>query len=241
MSKSGKAARQPMPPTSAGEALEWLGRHGDRRTIDGMARYGIPSDRAFGVTVGATKSYAKAIGRNHVLAQELWASGWYEARLLASFVDDPRQVTTRQMDQWAADFDNWAVCDTVCFHLFDRTPHAWKKARQWVKARPEFVKRAGLALFWSLTVHDKAAPNEEFLAVLPLIEAAADDGRDLVRKGASMALRAIGKRNAALHAGAVEVAQRLADSRRDAARWVGKVALKELASAAVRARVARSR
>ena len=33
------------------------------------------------------------------------------------------------MNAWAAAFDNWGVCDTVCFHLFDRTPFAWEKAR----------------------------------------------------------------------------------------------------------------
>jgi 3-methyladenine DNA glycosylase AlkD len=105
---------------SLNAALGWLERHGTKRTRDGMPRYGIPSDRAFGVTVGELKVYAKTIGKDHALAQALWTSGWYEARMLAAFVDDPREVPARQMDRWAADFDSWAICDTVCFHLFDR-------------------------------------------------------------------------------------------------------------------------
>jgi 3-methyladenine DNA glycosylase AlkD len=89
-----------------------------------MVRYAIPSDRAFGVAMRDIQSLAKRLGRNHELASHLWATGWYEARMLASYVGDPACVTSRQMDQWCQDFDNWAICDTACFALFDRTPHA---------------------------------------------------------------------------------------------------------------------
>jgi len=37
-------------------------------------------------------------------------------------VDEPERVTPAQMDRWCKDFDNWGICDTVCFFLFDRTP-----------------------------------------------------------------------------------------------------------------------
>ena len=106
------------------EVLRWLERHGKRSTVEGMARYGIPSDGAYGVTVGELRAFAKGIGRNHALAQALWSSGRYEARMLAAFVDDPAEVTVAQMNAWAGDFDSWAICDTACFALFDRSPHA---------------------------------------------------------------------------------------------------------------------
>jgi len=222
--------RRASKPQAVGleEALEWLERHATRSTLEGMARYGIPSERAFGVPVGETKAFAKRIGKDHGLALQLWASGWYEARLLAAFLDDPEQVTARQMDQWAADFDNWAVVDTVCFHLFDRTAHAWKKARQWTTAKAEFTKRAGFALIWSLTVHDKAASNQAFLECLPLIEQGALDERHFVKKAVSMALRAIGKRNPALRKAAIETSRRLADSGEASPKSIGKEALREL-------------
>jgi 3-methyladenine DNA glycosylase AlkD len=136
-------------------AIEWLERHGTRATREGMARYNIPSDRAFGVPMREIQALAKQLGRNHELADALWASSWYEARLLAAYVDDPALVTPAQMDRWSRDFDNWGVCDTVCFALFDRTPHAWTKVEKWATRRAEFVKRAAFALLWGLTVHDK--------------------------------------------------------------------------------------
>jgi 3-methyladenine DNA glycosylase AlkD len=169
----------------------------------------------------------------------LWESGWFEARLLAALVDDPQRVTRRQMNAWAADFENWADCDTVCFHLFDRTPFAWEKARQWATSPREFVKRAAFALTASLALHDEAASDRQFLGMLPLIEKGAGDDRNFVKKGVSWALRSIGRRNLALNRAALAVARRLTSSKEAASRWVGNDALRELASPKVRSRLRR--
>ena len=222
-------------------ALTWLKRHSTKRTLDGMARYGIPSDNALGVTMADMKALAKRLGRNHQLAAALWDTGWYEARMLASFVDEPARVTSTQMDRWCGDFDNWGICDTVCFHLFDRTSHAWQKVAQWHDRPEEFVKRAGFALLWGLTVHDKHADDEPFAEGLHFVERAATDERHFVKKSVNMALRAVGKRNPALNAAAVTVARRLADSPQAAARWVGKDALRELTRVAAKVRSANAR
>ena len=139
----------------------------------------------------------------------------------------------------AASFENWADCDTACFKLFDQTPFAWEKARQWAASPREFVKRGGFALMACLALHDKAAPDERFLAFLPLIEKGARDERNFVKKAVSWALRAIGRRNLALNAAALTVAERLALSEEAACRWVGNDALRELASPKVRSHLAR--
>jgi len=221
------------------DVLAWLKKQGTRRTVDGMARYGIVAQRAFGVPMGTLLSLKKQLGKDHALAAALWASGWYEARLLAALVGDPERVTRRQMNAWAAGFENWADCDTVCFQLFDRTPFAWEKARQWAASPREFVRRAGFVLMACLALHDKTASDRPFLAFLPLIERGARDERNFVKKGVSWALRSIGRRNLALNAAALAVAKRLALSPDAAPRWVGKDALRELASPKVRARLAR--
>jgi 3-methyladenine DNA glycosylase AlkD len=215
-----------------------LKRHATAATRDGMVRYGLPSDRAFGVAVGAMKKLAKDIGRNHELAADLWATGWYEARMMAGFIDDPALVTPAQMERWAKDFDNWGICDTVCFNLFDRTPHAWDKVAAWADREEEFVKRTAFALLASLVAHDKAASDAQFVRGLKLIEKAASDERNFVKKGVNWSLRCIGKRNAALNEAAVEVARRLAESASTSARWVGKDALRELTSPALKKKLA---
>jgi len=210
-----------------------LKRLGTKKTRDAMARYAIPSDNAFGVSVGKIRDTGKQLGRNHDLAQALWDTGWYEARMLAAFVDDPAQVTPAQMDRWCRDFDNWAIVDTLCFHLFDRTPHAFAKVKAWSNRRNEFEKRAAFALLASLGVHDKSASDESFAKCLPLIERAATDDRNFVKKGVSWALRVIGRRSKDLNRAAVALSERLCVSEKPSARWVGRDALKELTSPAV--------
>ena len=158
--------------------------------------------------------------------------------MLTAFVAEPARVTPAQMDRWCRDFDNWAICDTLCFHLFDRTPHAWAKVAQWSDKREEFVKRAAFALLASLAGHDKHSGDEAFAQCLPLVERAATDERNFVKKGVSWALRGVGRRSPPLHAAAVAVARRLADSPEAAARWVGKDALRDLTSPAVTRRLA---
>src|SRR5688500_7556517 len=108
--------------------------------------------------------------------------------MLATFVDDPLLVTPEQMDGWCSDFDNWAICDTACFHLFDRTPHAWKKLAVWAKSKDEFVRRAAFALLASLSVYDKQAEDALFERGLELVERAATDERNFVKKAVNWAL-----------------------------------------------------
>ena len=224
---------------SAKEVLAWLKAKGTRRTVDGMARYGIQARRAFGVPMGTLLSLGKKLGKRQELSLELWESGWYEARLLAALVGDPGKVTRRQMNAWAAGFENWADCDTVCFKLFDRSPYAWEKARQWSASPRELVKRGGFVMMACLAAHDKDAPDRKFLDVLPLIEKGAHDERNFVKKGVNWALRHIGRHSLELNAAAVTAAKRLAMSGEAAPRWVGKDALRELTSPKVRAQLAR--
>jgi 3-methyladenine DNA glycosylase AlkD len=228
-------------PSRPADVLAWLERTGTARQRAEMARYGIVAPRAFGVPVGALLKRAKTLRPDHALAAALWKSGWYEARLLAGMVDDPEQVTLRQMNAWAAAFDNWGVCDTVCFHLFDRTPFAWEKARAWSSSPREFVKRAGFAMMAGQVGRDKAAPDAKFLALLPLIEKGALDERNFVKKAVNWALRRIGRRNRALNAACVELARRLSAATEPAPRWVGKDALRELTSSKVLTQLSRYR
>jgi 3-methyladenine DNA glycosylase AlkD len=220
-------------------ALAWLKKNATKATLDGMARYAIPSDYALGVAMKDIKALGKSLGTDHRLALALWGTGVYEARMLTSFVADPAQLSAAQMDRWCKDFDNWAYCDALCFNLFDRTPHAWAKVDKWSSKKGEFEKRTAFALLWSLSVHDKLAPDSAFLHGLALVERESGDERNFVKKALSMALRAVGKRNAALHAAALATATRLAASPAPSAAWIGREALSELKTASVTGRLQR--
>lgn len=242
-----RAAAPPAPPAprsglqrpqTAKQIVAWLQRHGNKATRAGMVRYAIPAERAFGIAVGTLQTQAKLLGQNHRLAAALWKTGWYEARMLAAFIDDPAQVTPAQMDRWCRDFDSWAICDTVCFHLFDRSPHALRKAEQWSRAKGEQQRRAAFALLASVALHARATPDSALTPGLGLVERAATDPRTFVKKAVLWALRAIGSRSRKLHHAALTLAQRLVGSTDATARWIGKEALETLTSPATLRRLA---
>lgn len=219
--------------------LSWLAARTSQRNVEGMARYGITATKVYGVSMATMRPLIRSLGRNHDLALALWESGWYEARILASFVDEPDRVTPAQMERWVKAFDSWALCDNSCFHLFDRTPHAWTKIERWAGRKDEFVKRAAFALLAGIAVHHKKESDERFLSALRLIERAATDERNFVKKGVSWALRSIGHRNPALMAACEALASSLAASPNATARWIGRDALRDLGKARERWRAKR--
>ncbi|MFZ1043881.1 MAG: DNA alkylation repair protein [Anaerolineales bacterium] len=196
--------------------------------VKGMARFGINPTNTLGVSISTLREIAKSHRLDHALSLDLWNSGIHEARILAGFVDDPKQVTELQMEAWVKDFDSWDVCDQVCSGLFDKIPLAYNKAIEWSKRPEEFVKRAGFVLMACLAVHDKKSGDEAFEKFLPIIIREANDDRNFVRKAVNWALRQIGKRNNHLRAKAVKVAQDLSECDSKSARWIGKDALREL-------------
>ncbi|HEY8116868.1 MAG TPA: DNA alkylation repair protein [Actinomycetota bacterium] len=219
--------------------LRTLEEMGDPSRLEGMARYGIRTDRAVGVPVTELRRLARGLYPDHELAAALWTSGPHEARILASLVDDPALVSEAQMDAWVSDLDSWDVCDAVCGNLFDRTPFAMNKAVEWTGREPEFERRAGFVVMACAAVHRKDLPDRAFAALLPTIRVASTDDRTYVKKAVSWALRQIGKRSLGLNAKAIRTAEQIGRIDARPSRWVARDALRELRSDAVHARLLR--
>ena len=224
------------------EIIEKLEALGSPENVEGMARYKIVAKKAFGVAAPDLKLLAKEVKKNagdcHALALELWKTGVYEARAVAYLIDDPKQVTAKQMDAWARDFDNWAIVDGTCGHLFCRTPLAYEKAFEWSERDEEFIKRAGIVLMAWLAVHDKKADDEKIAEFLPVLERHSNDDRNFVKKAINWSLRQIGKRSQYLNRLAIETAQRIKQQNTKPARWIAADALRELGGDAVQTRLA---
>jgi 3-methyladenine DNA glycosylase AlkD len=205
--------------------------------LAGMARFGIATERAFGIKHPELKQIAKDYRKDHDLALELWASGYHEARLLATIIDDPKQVTEDQAEAWVKELNSWDICDGFTGNLIDKTPFAYKKAMQWARREPEFVRRAGFALMAWLPVHDKKAPETRFHPFFPMIVRYSTDERNFVKKAVNWALRQLGKRSLSLNRRAIQAARQLAKLDSKAARWIAKDALKELEGDSVQKRL----
>jgi 3-methyladenine DNA glycosylase AlkD len=217
--------------------LKRLEKEGDPESVKWMAKYGIVSEKVYGVKIPTLRALAKEIGKDRGLARKLWDEGSRETRILASMVEDPKEVSEKQMEDWVKDFDCWEVCDQVIMNLFGYNRLAHDKAVEWSKREAEFEKRAGFALMAKLAVSDKKAGDRRFEHFFPHIKRGAKDERNFVKKAVSWALRQIGKRNLSLNKKAIRLGKDIRKLDSKAARWVGSDVLRELESSKVRERL----
>ena len=219
------------------QKLKSLGNEEDRQ---GKARVSINAERSLGIRIPVLRALAKDIGRDQQLAEELWATGYHEARILAGYLADPAAISEATIERWAADFDSWDLVD----HLMDLVGNSlfgYQKAFEWSAREEEFVKRAGFVIMCHKAIHDKAAPDERLLEFFPLIKRESTDERLYVRKAVNWALRQIGKRNRRLNQEAIRLAEEIAQLDSKAARWIASDALRELQSEKVQAKLDRKK
>jgi 3-methyladenine DNA glycosylase AlkD len=224
-------------PIGFNDVIMELRRLADPAVAKGLIRFGLPAQKALGITAPRLRALAKRIGRNQALSLKLWTTGIHEARVLAALIGEPDEVTKRQMARWARDFDSWGVCDACCVVLFVHTPHSMEMAFRWSRDKREYVKRAGFVLMASMAVHQKALADREFVPMLRAIREQSADERGFVKKAVNWALRQIGKRNLHLNMLAIETGTKIQSLDSPSARWIASDALRELRSDAVRRRL----
>jgi len=215
-----------------GEVLSRLRSLQNPAAVQALQKVGVTPRAALGVSDADLRKLATDIGVDRLIAQQLWASGIHDARVLASMVDDPARVTPKQMERWVRDFDSWALCDACCVNLFDKTPFAYAKSVAWSARKEEYVKRAAFSLVAALAVSDQKAADTEFLRFIPIIKREAGDDRLFVRKAIASALKEIGKRNKTLKKIALDLAKELDQLEAKSAHWIAADAIKELTAPA---------
>ena len=224
------------PASSADDIVAHLNTLRNEGNIAGMARFGIDTSTALGITTPQMQAIARQAGRSHERALDLWSTGLRDARMAAILTADPRQLTKQEVRTWAGEFNSWEVVDTAA-DLFTQTPFWQDLVAEFAADDREFVRRTAFAMIAGATVHNKQEPDETFIAHLPLIETHAGDPRNFVRKAVNWALRNISKRNRFCHVPALALAENLAASSDRTARWIGKDAVRELKSDKLLARL----
>lgn len=224
------------PSSSATELIAHLQTLRSEENVAGMARFGIVTGTALGISNPDMQKIARFAGCDHPRALELWRSDIREARMLALYTAVPARLTAEEARVWARDFNSWEIVDTAA-DLFVEARLDRILVPEFAADHREFVRRAAFAMIAGAAVHLKKEPDETLLAWLPLIETHSGDPRNFVKKAVNWALRNIGKRNRACHAPALAMAKRLAASDDRTARWIGKDAVRELTSAKIVARL----
>jgi len=220
-------------------ALRELKKLADPRIRAKMSYFGVDVPKAYGISAPVLHRFARQIGKDQALAEELWSSGVHEARILAALIGQSEKITSAQMERWVRDFNSWDVVDAVCCYLYPAAKPAWDKIYAWSGRRREFEKRAAFSLAAYLSYKDKGSENARFEHFLSVIEREAHDERKFVRKAVNWALRNIGKRNLQLNRAAICSAERIQMQDTRAARWIAADALRELKGDAVQTRLRR--
>lgn len=200
-------------------------------------RFGINIDNALFIQMPVLRDIAKSLGKNHKLAEDLWDTGVHEARIIACLIDEPDNVTEKQMEKWVKDFNSWDVCDQCCNNLFRKTRFAHQKAIEWSSREEEFVKRAGFVMMAVLAVHDKRSGENVFLKFLKIAKKESTDERNFVKKAVNWAIRQIGKRDKCLNQKATTICHQIEKKDSKSSRWIAKDALRELNSEEVKKRL----
>ncbi len=219
------------------EVIKVLEDNKNIKNIEGMARFGINPEKAYGIRMPVLRKIAKDIGKDHELALSLWDYDHHESKILATMIDDPVSVTSEQMDKWANSFETWDQCDQACLNLFDKTKYARCKIFEWYTSDKEFVKRTAYSLIAVLAVHDKSATDESFEEFYPIIIKGSDDNRNFVKKSVNWALRQIGKRNLNLNKSAIKTADEILELNTKSGNWIARNALNELKSDKIQERL----
>jgi len=212
------------------EVIEKLKKKSNQKDKKGMVRFGIETDKALGIRVWELRKMAKEIGKNHDLALDLWDTDIHEARMLATMIDNPKEVTEKQMNNWVIDFNSWDICDQACSNLFDKTTHLHKKILEWVEDDREFVRRAGFVLIATSAVHRKEWKDKDFERYFTLIEKYSDDNRNFVKKAINWVIRQMGKRNKTLNKKCIALAKNIQKRDSKVAKWIARDAIRELES-----------
>jgi 3-methyladenine DNA glycosylase AlkD len=236
-SRSAKRASEQLCTKSA--VLAELQQLADPQVRAKMSYFGVHVPKAHGISAPILHTFARHIGKNQDLAEELWSSGVHEAKILAALIGESDKITAAQMERWVRDFNSWDVVDSACCYLYAYARPAWKKIYAWSTRSAEYQKRAAFSLAAYLAYKDQSASDAQFEKFLRVIEREAHDDRNFVRKAVNWALRNIGKRNFALNKSAIAAAERIRQQNSRSARWIASDALRELKSEAVQERLSR--
>jgi 3-methyladenine DNA glycosylase AlkD len=184
--------------------LESLGTEQHRKIY---RRHGI-SDPMYGVSYANLEKLRKRIKKDHELAENLWASGNHDARILAMMIADPKQANDRLLESWSKDLNNYTQADAFAKYT-DQAGFARKKMEKWSKSKKEWTERAGWTLVSYLARNDKELSNDFFEGYLEIIERDIHSSRNWTKEAMNSALISIGIRNSILEKKAIAAARRI--------------------------------
>ncbi|HQY89480.1 MAG TPA: DNA alkylation repair protein [Tepidisphaeraceae bacterium] len=130
------------------EILKTLEKTGSPQTRKTYATHGVTGEM-FGVSFATYKDLAKKIKVDHELAKSLWKTGNHDARILATFVGDPKQADAKLLEAWIRDVNVYVLSDALA-RFATHSPAAIELMKKWIKSPDEWYSSTGYSLLANL-------------------------------------------------------------------------------------------
>ncbi len=163
----------------------------------------------FGVPTGAMKPLFKQIKRNQALAEQLYATGNYDAMYFAGMIANPKVMTAEDFERWIDAADCYQLSDFVVAVSLAETDFAQEVADRWIGSGEEPRMEAGWACYeWLLgTRKDSEFDRDKLLGMLQAVEQSIHSQPSRTRHNMNNFVVAVGVSYVPLHAEALETAK----------------------------------
>jgi len=190
------------------EVVKLLEKNKTARGIAAWERMGDKSMKSFGMGLTQVRLIAKKIGLDHNLALELWGSEYYEARVVAALIDDPKLVTQKQVDAQMKSAGFWILAYVYC-GLITKTSFAQELAQKWMKSKNDLQRRCGYLILGNLAKHSTTLDDKFFEPHIEIFEKKLQQEENFVKDAMNVAMLYIGMRSAKLNKRAVQTAKKI--------------------------------
>lgn len=197
------------------EVMKLLKTNANPRGIENWKKHEATTGlTSFGIGLTQLRKLAKGIGRDHRLAQQLFASDVYDAKIIGILIDDPKQLTREQVEQQVENLHGGYLSHVFssCDATLAKAPFAFELACEWMDHKDAMRRNCAWGLVYEISkFKGKKAPAEDFfLDCIQRIESSIHDEKDMwARESMNSALMGIGKRSKALNAAAIKAAKKI--------------------------------
>lgn len=165
----------------------------------------------FGVATGAMKPIAKKIKMNQPLAEELYATGNYDAMYFAGIIADPNGMNEEDYERWMDGAYFYMLSDYVVAVTLSESDIAQQVADKWIASGEELRMSAGWSCYcWLLGNRpDQQFPEQKIAGMLELAASTIQDSPTRTKFSMSNFIYTVGISYLPLHAKALETAKAL--------------------------------
>jgi 3-methyladenine DNA glycosylase AlkD len=187
------------------QELEALGKERTKKTYISNGAH----EPLFGVATGAMKPLAKKIKKNQPLADQLYATGNYDAMYFAGIIADPLAMTEADFERWIDGAYFYMLSDFVVAVTLAETEFAQAVADKWIASSEELKMSAGWSCYcWLLGNRPDAEFSESpLVSMLDMVKNTIHDSPDRTKSAMNNFIYTVGISYLPLHDKAVKTAK----------------------------------